>query len=151
MKDEKKEGRRSLVSQVISIYIAVAVTVLAVGVWESVGTNNAQNDQLAAQNEQLAANSKTLAQFNHRLAIEGCQRSNFVRGKINVIAGALSSLLHKSIEEGEKAGRPPLTSDQQTFIEQEFQLLAPLNKINCKKRQALPPSLQNHGDPGPHH
>lgn len=146
---EKKERRRSLVSQIVSIYIAVAVTVLAVGVWESVGTNNTQNDQLAAQNEQLAANSKTLAQFNHRLAIEGCQRSNYVRGKINVIAGALSSLLHRSIEEGEKQGRI-LTPDQATFIEQEFELLAPLNKINCMKRQALPPSLQNHGDPGPH-
>jgi hypothetical protein len=130
---DKQRQRRSRFNQGVSVYIAIVVTVLAWGVWESVGTNNDQNGKLAVQ-------AKSLAEFNHRLALEGCQRGNYVRGKINVIGGVLVSLLHKSVEESEKQGHP-LTPAQESFLEEKFEELSPLNKLNCKGRLAQSPSL----------
>lgn len=128
---DKQGQRRSRFNQAVSVYIAIVVTILAWGVWESVGTNSDQNTRIAVQ-------ARSLAEFNHQLAVQGCQRGNYVRGKINVIAGVLASLLHRSIEEGEEQGQV-LTPSQQTFVQHKFEQLSPLNKINCKKQQALLP------------
>lgn len=130
----KRVRLMSKFNQIIAIYIALMVTVLAGGVWESVGTNTDQNKQIATQAEALAAS-------NHKALSEGCARGNFVRVKINVISGVLSGLLHKSIEEADAKGEA-LTPDQEVFINRQFRRLAPLNPVDCKKKYPSPPRVE---------
>lgn len=111
----------------IAIYIAVLVTVLAVGVWESVGVNDQQNNKLASQ-------ARTLSLSNREAAVAGCERNNGLRRHMNVIGGALASLLRKSVESSPK----PLTPDQEAFVQGLYRQLRPLGPVHCKKEYRHP-------------
>lgn len=125
---ERKWGR---ISTFLALYIAIAVTVLGVLILNSIGTNAAQSKQIAEQGVRIARQSQALAERNEKNAIQGCQRGNYVREKINAISGALTSLLRRSVSETEKV--TPLTPSQLEFLEEEYRLLRPLKKINCEK------------------
>lgn len=106
----------------IAIYIAIVVTVLAWGVWESVGVNNNQNRAIATQ-------ARAIALANREANLKGCQRGNFLRGHINVINNALSGLVRKSIE----SSPTPLTADQEHFVQRLYRRLTPLKPVKCKR------------------
>lgn len=136
--EEARKARKwSKIGTWVAIYIAVAVTILAVGVWENLGENENQNRAIAQQ-------ARALSQANHTAAIAGCHRGNRVREHINVIGGALAALLHKSVEESPE----PLTPEQESFLQHTYHLLEPLPPVNCKKeypsghvsRDSAPPS-----------
>lgn len=113
----------------LNVYIAIAVTVLGVLVIHQLGTNNTQNRRLAEQ-------ARAIGITNAKVAHEGCLRGNFVREKINVIAGALVSLLRKSVAENERRG-VTLTEDQTKFLGELYKKLSPLKEVNCDLKYPL--------------
>jgi hypothetical protein len=108
-----------------AMYIAVAVTVLGMMILSSVGTNNDQNRRIAQQ-------ARAIAEGNRKDALNGCQRGNFVRTKINTVSGALTQLLRRSVRENEESGQV-LTPSQEVFLDKLYEKLAPLKKIDCKQ------------------
>lgn len=118
MTTPEKTRRRQRINMTIALYIAFMVTVLAAGVWKSVGVNSDQNAKLSIANREIA--------------IRGCTAENHSREKINHISGALVDLLRKSIAENERKGIT-LTPPQEAFVAREFRLLRPLPQITCAK------------------
>lgn len=123
--EEARKARKwNKITTFLALYIAIAVTVLGVMILNSVGTN-------ARQSKQIAQQARALARKGAIDAIHGCHRGNYVREKINVIAGALTSLLQRSVEETEKT--KALTPSQLEFLEEEYRRLRPLKRVNCGK------------------
>lgn len=119
----------------LNVYIAIMLTGLAVLVVHDLGTNNTQNHTLALQ-------AKEIAESNRKSGIAGCRRGKKALRKINVVAGALSTLLQKSVEESEAKGHH-LTPQQQAFLEHEYELLAPLGiPKSCAARYPKPPGAE---------
>jgi len=119
------QGNYGRVRLLLNIYIAIAVTVLGLMILKSAGTN-------ATQNREIAEQARALAQATRASNFEGCQRGNFVRTKINTVSGALSRLLHRSVTENQAEG-VQLTAEQQKFLDQLYEELAPLKPVDCKK------------------
>lgn len=115
-------GRTRLV---LNLYVAVVVTVLGILILSSVGTNNEQNRKIAQQ-------ARALSESNRQDALNGCQRGNFVREKVNTVSGALTQLLRRSVRENEESGQV-LTRSQKVFLEKLYADLAPLKKVPCKE------------------
>jgi heme exporter protein D len=129
----------------LALYIAIAVTVLGVLILESVGENAEQSKQIAQQGVRIARQARASAKKNQISAIKGCYRGNYVREKINVISGALTSLLQRSVAESEKI--TPLTPSQVKFLELEYRRLKPLRKVNCKKHYGDAPKPSSSPSP----
>jgi hypothetical protein len=124
--EEARRARKwSRTTTFLALYIAIAVTVLGIMILNSVGTN-------ASQSKRIASQARVLAEKNATAALKGCYRGNYVREKINVISGALTSLLERSVTESEKI--KPLTPSQEEFLGEEYRKLKPLKTINCRKR-----------------
>jgi hypothetical protein len=127
----KENGSWAKVRLALNVYIAILLTVLAVLVVRDLGINNSQNHRLAIQ-------AKELSEANRNSGIAACRRGRVALHKINVVAGALTELLRKSVEENERRGLK-LTPKQEAFLEREYKLLAPLEvPKNCKSHYPLP-------------